>query len=120
MQMNYFVAGTNNMAAATAFYDQLFGHVGIAQAMRTERMTYWLGDGFAFAVAEPFDGEPATHGNGTMIGFNVGSADQVDALYRKVLELGGSDEGKPGQRGPYYSAYVRDLDNNKICLNASV
>ena len=118
MNMNYFVAGTNNMEAAIAFYDQLFDHFGIAQAARTERMTYWLGDGFAFAVAEPFDGQPATNGNGTMIGFHVGAPDQVDAIYRKVLELGGKDEGAPAQRGPYYSAYVRDLDNNKICFNA--
>lgn len=118
MQMNYFVAGTNDMDAAIAFYDQLFDHFGIAQAARTDRMTYWLGDGFAFAVAEPFDGQPATHGNGTMIGFHVGSPAQVDAIYRKVLDLGGAHEGEPGQRGPYYSAYVRDLDNNKICFNA--
>jgi catechol 2,3-dioxygenase-like lactoylglutathione lyase family enzyme len=118
VQMNYFVAGTNNMAAAIAFYDQIFSHFGVAQAARTERMTYWLGDGFAFAVAEPFDGEPASHGNGTMIGFNVGAPDQVDAIHRKAVELGGIDAGQPGQRGPFYSAYVRDLDNNKICFSA--
>jgi len=117
MHMNYFVAGTNNMAAAIGFYDQLFAHFGIPQAMRTDRMTYWLGDGFAFAVAEPFDGQPATHGNGVMIGFDLGSCEQVDAVYRKVLDLGGANEGAPGHRGPYYSAYVRDLDGNKICFN---
>ena len=53
-----------------------------------------------------------------MIGFHVGAPEQVDAIYKRVLELGGTDEGKPGQRGPYYSAYVRDLDGNKICFNA--
>lgn len=118
MLMNYFVAGTNHMDAAIGFYDALFSHFDIAQAARTDRMTYWLGDGFAFAVAEPFDGQPATHGNGTMIGFNVGAPAQVDAIHAKALELGGVDEGRPGQRGPYYSAYVRDLDGNKICFNA--
>lgn len=118
MHMNYFVAGTNNMKAAIRFYDQLFSHFGIVQAAQIDRMSYWLGDGFAFAVAAPFDGKPATHGNGTMIGFHVGAPEQVDAIYRTVLELGGTDEGKPGQRGPYYSAYVRDLDGNKICFNA--
>lgn len=118
MRMHYFVAGTNDMDAATRFYDEIFAHFGIRQAAKTDRMTYWLGDGFAFAVAEPFDGKPATNGNGTMIGFNVGEADQVDEVYRKALELGGADDGGPGQRGPYYSAYVRDLDNNKICFSA--
>lgn len=118
MQMNYFVAGTNDMTAATGFYDALFGHMGIQQAARTDRMTYWMGDGFAFAVAKPFDGQPATHGNGTMIGFGVGTPQQVRALHQLVLSLGGKDEGAPGPRGPYYSAYVRDLDNTKICFSA--
>ena len=34
----------------------------------------------------------------------------------KVLELGGTSEGEVMQRGPYYSAYVRDLDGNKLCF----
>ncbi|WP_440959591.1 VOC family protein [Oceanicaulis sp. LC35] len=116
--MNYFVAGTNDMAAAIAFYDPIFARFGIVQAAQTERMTYWLGDGYAFAVAEPFDGQRATYGNGTMIGFNVGAPDQVDAIHALALELGGLNEGQPGQRGPFYSAYVRDLDGNKICFSA--
>jgi len=53
-------------------------------------MTYWLGEDFAFAVALPFDENPATNGNGTMIGFSVGTSEDV------------------------ISAYVRDLDKNKI------
>ncbi len=118
MQMNYFVAGTNDRDAATRFYDAIFGRFGIQQAAKTERMTYWLGDGFAFAVAEPFDGEPATNGNGTMIGFNVGDPRTVEEIFKLAIELGGADEGRPGQRGPYYSAYVRDLDHNKICFAA--
>ena len=73
---------------------------------------------FAFTIAEPFDGEPATNGNGTMIGLNVGSSEEVERLYAKALSLGGSCEGEPGQRGPKFSAYVRDLDMNKIVFSA--
>ena len=83
--MNYFVAGTNNMEAAIRFYDQLFSHFGIVQAAQTDRMSNWLGDGFAFAVADPFDGKPATHGNGTMIGFHVGAPEQVDEGHKAML-----------------------------------
>ena len=39
-----------------------------------------------------------------------------EAVYAKALELGGTSEGEPNQRGPYFSAYVRDLDKNKLCL----
>ncbi|AJQ97775.1 putative lactoylglutathione lyase [Gynuella sunshinyii YC6258] len=117
MKMNYFVVGTNNMDAAIEFYDALFETSGLHKVVPTERMTYWLGEDFAFAVAIPFDENPATHGNGTMIGFSVGSTEDVTRFYNKAIQLGGSCEGEPGQRGPRFSAYVRDLDNNKICFS---
>jgi predicted lactoylglutathione lyase len=41
--------------------------------------------------------------------------EQVDAVYAKAIELGGSDEGAPGERFPgFYAAYFRDLDGNKL------
>jgi predicted lactoylglutathione lyase len=64
---------------------------------------------------QPYNKMPATVGNGVMIAFDVGETGKVDALYKKALELGGSDEGPPGDRGDnYYGAYFRDLDGNKI------
>ncbi len=117
MKMNYFVVGTNNMEAAIEFYDSLFAGTGLERIIPTERMTYWVGEDFAFSVAIPFDEQPATNGNGTMVGFSVGSAEEVKKLYIKALELGGTCEGEPGQRGPRFSAYIRDLDKNKICLS---
>lgn len=117
MKMNYFVVGTNDMAAAINFYDALFIEAEFEKIIPSERMTYWLGEDFAFSVAIPFDEQPATNGNGTMVGFSVGSAEEVKRLYAKTLELGGSCEGEPNQRGTRFSAYVRDLDSNKICLS---
>lgn len=116
MKMNYFVVGTNDRDAATKYYDALFEGTEFAQVLSTDRMTYWMAGSFAFAVAVPFDGNPATNGNGTMVGFDVGTNDQVDRLHQKALDLGGSCEGEPQLRGPFYSAYVRDLDQNKICF----
>jgi catechol 2,3-dioxygenase-like lactoylglutathione lyase family enzyme len=118
MQMNYFVVGTNDMAAATQFYDRLFERSGLERVSPSDRMTYWLGPDFAFAAALPFDTNPATHGNGTMVGFSVASQAEVERLHALALALGGTDEGEPRQRGPKFSAYVRDLDRNKICLSA--
>lgn len=117
MKMNYFVVGTNDMAAAINFYDALFAEAELEKIIPSERMTYWLGEDFAFAIAIPFDEKPATNGNGTMVGFSVGSVEDVKRLYTKALELGGSCEGEPNQRGTRFSAYVRDLDRNKICLS---
>lgn len=117
MKMDYCVLGTNNMAAAITFYDSLFEQTALNQVLCTDRMTFWQGADFAFAIAIPFNEEPATNGNGTMIGLNVGSTEEVVKLYQKALELGGTSEGEPGQRGPKFSAYVRDLDKNKIVFS---
>jgi len=116
MKMNYFVVGTNNLEAAIEFYDSIFEGTGVNRVPSTERMTYWLGEDFAFAVAIPFDEEPATNGNGTMVGFGVGSTDEVIRIHKKAIELGGTCEGEPKQKGPRFSGYVRDLDQNKICF----
>lgn len=118
MKMNYCVLGTNNLQASIAFYDALFEQTDLKQMLSTDRMTFWQCDEFAFAIATPFDEKPATHGNGSMIGFELGSIDKVKAFHKKVIELGGYCEGEPGQRGPKFSAYVRDLDNNKIVFSA--
>lgn len=116
MKMNYFVFGTNNKQKAVAFYDTFFEGCGLNKIHTEGRMTLWAKEDFMFAVAEPFDGEEASNGNGTMLGFNVDSAQEVDRLYQLGLELGGVSEGEPCVRSGRYSAYIRDLDKNKICL----
>lgn len=104
------------MQQAVKFYDSLFESSGINKVHSEGRMTLWSDQDFMFAVAEPFDGNEATFGNGTMVGFALGSSSEVERLYKKALELGGVDEGKPGIRSGRFSAYVRDLDKNKICF----
>jgi predicted lactoylglutathione lyase len=66
-------------------------------------------------IMKPFDGRPATVGNGVMAGIAVDSRDKVDRVYKKALELGGTDEGPAGPRGEgFYAGYFRDLDGNKL------
>ena len=116
MNMNYFVFGTNDKPAAVAFYDFIFADCGMAKLNDEGRMTLWGGDEFMFALAEPFDGNTATSGNGNMVGFNLDSSEQVESLYHKAISVGATDEGEPGIRSGRFSAYVRDLDSNKICF----
>lgn len=116
MKMNYFVFGTNDKQRAVSFYDELFEDCGLAKIHDEGRMTLWANEELMFAVAEPFDGNAATNGNGTMVGFNVDSREEVDRLHAKALDLGGTSEGEPKVRSGMHSAYFRDLDKNKICL----
>jgi len=117
MKLDYCVLGTNNLEESIKFYDSLFEQTELSHVLSTDRMNFWQCNDFAFAIAKPFDGNPASNGNGTMIGLNVGSVEEVKRLYSKALELGGTCEGKPGQRGPKFSAYIRDLDRNKIVFS---
>ena len=117
MKMNYCVLGTNDMDAARTFYDALFDGAGLQSFIPSDRMAYWMAEEFAFALAIPFDINPATNGNGTMLGFCVGSKDDVESKHALALKLGGTCEGQPNQRGPRFSAYVRDLDGNKLCFS---
>ncbi|MDV7145022.1 VOC family protein [Tropicimonas sp. TH_r6] len=117
MKMNYFVVGTNDMDASKVFYDALFADADLQTVSPNDRMTYWIGEDFAFAAAIPFDTKPATNGNGTMVGFCVGDKEDVVRLHGLAISLGGTCEGAPNQRGPKFSAYVRDLDGNKLCFS---
>lgn len=115
----YATVGTNDFKKAETFFDALFAELNIKQAMKTDRMIFWsAGDGGAgFSVVKPLDGESATVGNGVMISLAATSKEDVDRAYHKALELGGSDEGKPGIRNQgFYVAYFRDLDGNKFNL----
>lgn len=66
---------------------------------------------------KPYDGRPATWGNGTHIAFLAAIRSEVDQCYEAAMKNGGLDEGGPGLRedyGPnYYATYVRDPDGNK-------
>jgi len=116
--IGYATVGTNDLAKAVAFYDELLAVVGAGRMMEDDAFVAWAvaPDKPAFSVSKPFDGNAATVGNGTMIALAADSSDMVNATYAKAIELGGSDEGAPGQRSEgFYAAYFRDLDGNKLC-----
>lgn len=115
--IGYTTVGTNNLEKAAAFYDTLLAQVGAGRFMQEETFIAWAvaPDQPAFSVCRPYDGNPATVGNGTMIALAVDSTDKVDAVYAKAIELGGTDEGLPGPRmDGFYAGYFRDLDGNKL------
>ena len=115
----YATLGTNNLQRAAKFYDELLGAIGAKRALEFDRMIIWASAPNApmLGVCTPYDGKAATIGNGTMVSLGASSKEQVDTLYKKALELGGTDEGAPGPRGPaFYIGYFRDLDGNKLNL----
>ena len=114
--IGYINLGTNQFDRAADFYDQLLSLIGAQRVAGGDRFVAWaMASGEPMlSIIKPYDGEPATVGNGVMVALKVASRQSVDALHARALALGGSDEGAPGMRGPFYAAYFRDLDGNKL------
>jgi len=115
--IGYVTLGTNDIERAAQFYDQLLAELGGKRFMEMETFIAWAAspNGGALSVTKPFDGNAATVGNGVMVALRMDSNEKVDALYRKAIELGATDEGAPGPRGDnFYAGYFRDPDGNKL------
>jgi hypothetical protein len=116
--LGYGTVGSNRLTEAKAFYDALFASVGISSVFEhpSGGRIYGKGNALIFGVLSPYDGKPATVGNGSMFAFAFRTRAEVDTFHAQALKLGGKDEGPPGERGAgYYFSYFRDLDGNKLC-----
>lgn len=121
--IGYVTLGTNDLDQARGYYDALFGSIGAGRLMELDSgftlyATGWGRPGVA--ITRPYDGGTASAGNGNMVAIVMDSRSAVDAFHAKALELGGSDEGAPGLRGPegeraFYGGYFRDPEGNKFC-----
>ena len=116
----YSTIGTNNKEAAETFYDGVLEQLEAIKFPANDRITMWMSkdDGSVLlAIAVPYDGEKANHGNGTMKAIALSSQEEVVTMYNKAMEMGAKDDGEPGMRaGKFYGAYVYDLDGNKLCF----
>jgi len=112
--------GTNNLERAESFYLGILALMGGVQIFKSDNVMFWEfeGGGAKLSITLPFDKEPATCGNGSMVAFNLVSHNKVDEVYSMAIGAGGICEGEPGERnnGAYYAAYFRDLDGNKIAI----
>lgn len=115
--IGYVTLGTNDLARAATFYDALAAELGVGRMMESETFIAWGAPGGAAGIGltKPFDGNPATTGNGVMVALEAKDVEQVGRLHALALSLGGSDEGAPGPRGGgFHAGYFRDLDGNKL------
>jgi catechol 2,3-dioxygenase-like lactoylglutathione lyase family enzyme len=127
--LTYVYLGTNDLLRAIAFYDATLATLGMQRCITGD--SDWDGisagwgtyedDGareLGVWIGKPFDQQPASIGNGTMVAFRANSWEAVDNFHAAALSHGGSSEGAPGLRLHYhpdfYAAYVRDPDGNKL------
>jgi len=125
----YVCLGTSDPERAARFYDAVLGALGHrrCEVGAEWEQAGWRGWGqyerdgateLALWLCPPFDGRPASVGNGTMVAFGARSWKEVEQFHAEALAHGGASEGAPGLRPQYnrdfYAAYVRDPDGNKL------
>jgi catechol 2,3-dioxygenase-like lactoylglutathione lyase family enzyme len=120
MMFSHVMFGVNDLERSKKFYDALLGTLGIAPGVANKNRYFYRSPTGTFGITTPINGEPATCGNGSTIGFAVQSPEQGNAWHAAGLANGGTTcEDPPGFRegptGPIYLAYLRDPDGNKIC-----
>lgn len=120
--ISYVTIGVNSIEAALPFYDAVMAVLGHERVFLTDSwIGYGLADGLYMPkvwVCMPIDGEPATVGNGSMVGLHAASPEIVDRAHAAGMANGGTDEGAPGRRSryhpSYYIGYLRDPAGNKL------
>jgi catechol 2,3-dioxygenase-like lactoylglutathione lyase family enzyme len=98
-----------DLPASKRFYDTIAPHAGFHPAGATPERAPFRGiSGGSFSV---LPGEPTEH---LHMAFGVTRNESVEAFHRAATEAGYTDNGAPGERPAYYSAYVLDPDGNNV------
>ena len=118
---SHVMVGSNDIDASKKFYDAIFNATGGREGrVDPKGRIVYVNNGGIFLVTPPIDGQPATHGNGTTIGFAVDGPEQAQAWEQAGVANGGTAiEDPPGVRSGMgvnlYLAYLRDPSGNKLC-----
>jgi catechol 2,3-dioxygenase-like lactoylglutathione lyase family enzyme len=117
---SHIMVGANDVQQAKVFYDAVLGALGHDPGVIDDkgRCFYYTKTGI-FSISKPINGEPASHGNGSTVGFAAADPAAADAWHTAGLKHGGTTcEDPPGVRDgatKLYLAYLRDPSGNKIC-----
>jgi len=121
--IGFVMIGTNDLKRSANFYDIVLSELSFEKTFVGDRYIGYSENNnpekIEIYITKPYNNEPASNGNGTMIALLAKSREQVDNFHSIALENGASNEGDPGLRladsSSYYS-YIRDFSGNKICV----
>lgn len=118
---SHIMVGANDVQESKVFYDAILGALGYEPGVIDDKgRCFYINKDGIFSITKPIDGEPASHGNGSTVGFLAEDSTAADAWHEAGLANGGTTcEDPPGIRegnnGKLYLAYLRDPSGNKIC-----
>lgn len=125
--LSYITIGANDLPRSGRFYAAVLVPLGYAMTETAEGIEFaWPAPAAGAAtvyVKHPYDGRPATVGNGTMAAFRAATQALVRQVHAAGIAAGGADEGAPGFRADYsdhfYVGYLRDPAGNKLAIFCS-
>ncbi len=98
--ISYVTVGADDIPQAKRFYTAFLPALGYELEEGPEGLSYEIPELLAepavspaFYVKPPFDGHPASVGNGTMVAFRARSEQEVRELHSAALAANGRDEG---------------------------
>ncbi len=117
---SHVMVGSSDLERSRVFYDAILGTLGVKPGAVDRHRVFWRSPSGVFGVSLPINGQPATVGNGSTLGFLCTSPEQAQAWHAAGVAHGGTTcEDPPGIRqgaaGQMYLAYLRDPDGNKLC-----
>ena len=119
---SHVMLGAKNLQESKKFYDAVLGALGYSPGTEDGKgRCFYMTEAGVFAISEPINGDPASFGNGSTLGFSAKSPAEADAWHAAGVANGGTTcEDPPGVRttnhGDTYLAYLRDPTGNKICV----
>ena len=118
---NHVMVGAQCIDQSKKFYDAILGVLGVSPGHKDSdvRCSYRANGGI-FMIKIPIDGNPATVGNGSTVGFKANNQQEVELWHEAGLANGGTTcEDPPGIRYngklKIHLAYLRDPVGNKLC-----
>lgn len=123
--LSHVFVGITDFERAFGFYAALMDSLNLKLKFRDVEAGWagWMTSGQPrplFVIGRPYDGNPASAGNGQMLALLAPDRASVKHAHATALAHGGLCEGPPGLRpqyhAHYYGAYFRDPDGNKLCV----
>lgn len=118
---SHIMLGADDIEASKKFYDATLGVLGAKPGnVDPKGRVIYMNKGGMLLLTKPIDGQPASCGNGSTIGFAVDSQEEANAWHEAGIANGGTAiEDPPGIREgagmKLYLAYLRDPSGNKLC-----
>ena len=118
---SHIMLGADDIEASKKFYDATLGVLGAKPGtIDPKGRVIYMNKGGMLLLTKPIDGQPASCGNGSTIGFAVESQEEADKWHEAGIANGGTAiEDPPGIREgagmKLYLAYLRDPSGNKLC-----